>query len=324
MSRSAASVDLCGLRLTVLDGGTFRLDGAALYGILPRVYWEKLNHPDEDNRVLLSVAPMVVETPEGVFLIDPGLGSQWGAAARDRFDLKDQRPLETMLAEAGVTPAQVVGVILTHLHFDHAWGAVHPLAAREASGGSGWVDDLSGDLETALPSARLYVQREEIAAARHPDLRTAGHVVPSVVTAYEQAGRLELIEGSVEPAPGLRIEKTGGHTAGHQVVWLEGQEAVFLLPGDLVPTATHLRGEVVEGLDHTPVVSAAVRAGLLARAVESNAWLTFYHAPRVRWGRIRSGPSGAYKLDETHTVSPASRRERDRSRSVPPQEAEHE
>lgn len=324
MSGTGASIDLGGLRLSVLDGGTFRLDGASLYGVLPRVYWEKLNHPDEDNRVLLSVAPMVIETPEGAFVVDPGLGERWGAAARDRFDLRGQRPLEGLLAGIGLHPADVVGVVVTHLHFDHAWGAVRLPDDQETGSSPDWVDDLSIEVEPAFPSARLYVQRDEVSAARRPDLRTARHIVPSVLAAYERAGRLEVLDGEAEPVPGLRLEKTGGHTAGHQVVWLEGQAAVFLLPGDLVPTTTHLRGEVVEGLDHAPGTSASVKAGLLARAVERNAWLTFYHAPRVRWGRIRPGPSGAYTLDETHTVSPSGRRRSALPAAVPPQEAEHE
>jgi glyoxylase-like metal-dependent hydrolase (beta-lactamase superfamily II) len=308
MSHAPARIDLGGLVLTILDGGTFRLDGASLYGVLPRVLWEKLNRPDEDNRVLLSIAPAVVETTDGVFVIDPGMGSEWGPAAVERYDMRGQRTLTELLAEAGVEPSAVAGVILTHLHFDHAWGAVTRSGPAAGPGSRQWVEDAAGEVVPALPAARLYVQREEIDYVHRPDLRTATHVVPAVAEAYRKAGRLVALEGDARPAPGVRLVRTGGHTPGHQAVWLEGSADTFLLAGDLMPTATHLRGEVEEGLDASPAVSASVKAALLARAVERGAYLAFYHAPRMRWGRIRPGPSGAYTLDEIYTVPTVTRR----------------
>jgi glyoxylase-like metal-dependent hydrolase (beta-lactamase superfamily II) len=131
-------------------------------------------------------------------------------------------------------------------------------------------------------------------------------VAPTVCAAWERAGRLELLEGSAEPFPGVRVELTGGHTPGHQVVWLEGSDGTALLPGDLVPTTTHLRGEVYEGMDHAPATSATAKEALLARARQQGAWLAFYHAPRVRWGRVKSTAAGRYEIEETCTVGPAS------------------
>jgi glyoxylase-like metal-dependent hydrolase (beta-lactamase superfamily II) len=309
MSWEAARIDLGGLQLAILDGGSFRLDGASVYGVLPRVFWERKNRPDEDNRVLLATAPAVVETPEGVGIIDPGLGDGWGIAAADRYDLQGQRRLSEMLSEAGVAPEDVVGIIATHLHFDHVSAAVstpYEVGAEDASPRV-WAGDQAADLEPALPASRFYVQEREMAAARQPELRTASFVTAAVCTAYQKAGRLELLAGNATPFPGIEVEVTGGHTPGHQVVWLKGSNQTVLMAGDLLPTTTHLRGEVTEGLDFEPSVSSRAKAGLLARAVESGAVLTFYHAPRVRWGRLRAGLSGKYELGETFTVSPARR-----------------
>lgn len=306
MRWEAARVDLGGLQLTIVDGGSFRLDGATLYGVFPRVYWERMNRPDEDNRVLLATAPAVVETPEGAVLIDPGLGDGWGAVAADRYDLRGQRPLAELLAEAGVAREDVRGVIVTHLHFDHASAAVSTphQAGDENASPRVWAEQMAADLEAALPSARLYVQAGEVDAARRPELRTASFVAPSICDSYERNGRLERIEGRASPFPGVEIELTGGHTPGHQVVWLRGASQTVLMAGDLLPTTTHLRAEVMEGADCEPSVSARVKAGLLARAVECGALLTFYHAPRVRWGRLRPGLSGKYELAEKFTISP--------------------
>ncbi|MFO7768499.1 MAG: MBL fold metallo-hydrolase [bacterium] len=305
----SAVLDLGGMRLRVLDGGTFRLDGATLYGILPKVFWEKKNRPDEDNRVLLASSPLLVEGPFGKVVIDPGIGSGWGPRAVDRYALQGQRSLAEMLGEADTDPGEVKALIATHLHFDHVAAAVLPpqetaedLSPRE------WAEQLTGDLEPALPSAALFVQEEEVRAALQPDLRTAAFVAPAVCTAYEQAGRLARVMGDDEPFPGVRLERTGGHTPGHQVVWLEGSERTVLMPGDMVPTTTHLRGEVQEGMDHQPSRTASAKAGLLSRLVATRGYMTFYHAPRVLWARVLSGPSGSYQLEEIQTAAPTSLR----------------
>ncbi len=304
MNLPAATIDLGGLTVSVLDGGSFRLDGAALFGIFPRVFWEKMNRPDEDNRVLLGLAPVVVTTPAGSAVIDPGIGYGWGAHAVDRYALRGQRPLAAMLADAGVEPDDVRAIIATHLHFDHVSGAVTGalIEGGDFSDPRVLSEGMLDDLEPALPRARLIVQREEHLDAARPELRTAPYMAGAVSRVYEQAGRLELISGPVEPLPGVKLEPTGGHTAGHQVVWLQGHDGSMLLSADLVPTTAHLRSEVLEGVDAEPIVSARAKASLLARAVERGAYLTFYHAPRIRWGRIRSGPAGSYQLEETETV----------------------
>jgi len=302
-------LELGGMALQVLDGGTFRLDGAALYGILPRVLWEKKNRPDEDNRVLLASSPLLVRGAFGKVLIDPGIGSGWGPRAVDRYDLRGQRSLQELLADTDCRPDEITAVIVTHLHFDHVAAAVLPPEESDADlRPREWAEQLQGEPEPALPNATLYVQSEEIRSAQQPDLRTAGFVAPAVCAAYEGAGRLAKVEGDDEPLPGIRLERTGGHTPGHQAVWLEGREGTVLVPGDLIPTTTHLRGEVQEGMDHEPARAASAKASLLSRLVERGGFITFYHAPRVLWGRVRAGPSGSYRLEEIQTASVPSRR----------------
>lgn len=310
MNWAPALLDLGGLRLTIVDGGSLRLDGASLYGVFPRVYWERVNTPDDDNRVLLATAPAVIETDEGAVVVDPGMGDGWGPAAIDRYALGGQRPLADMLADAGVALHDVRGVIATHLHFDHIAAAVNTPAAMKEAGSSAVerAEDLVGDLEPAFPSATFYVQAKELEAAWQPELRAASYVTPAVCDAYRRAGRLELLNGPASPFPGVEIEPTGGHTPGHQVVWVKGENQTVLLPGDLLPTTTHLRGAVTEGIDYEPSVSAAAKASLMSRALGSGSLITFYHAPRVRWGRLRSGLSGKYELGEKLTVDVPGRR----------------
>ena len=151
------------------------------------------------------------------------------------------------------------------------------------------------------------MQKAELASADAPDLRTSRFVAGAVARVYERENRLEPVSGELEFMPGIRLEQTGGHTPGHQVVWLSGDQESMLLSGDLVPTTSHLRSEVVEGVDFEPSVTARAKASLLARVAERRAWLGFYHAPRVRWGKISVGAAGAYQIEETETV-PSRRR----------------
>ncbi len=215
-------IDLGGPQLTIVDGGSFRLDGAALYGVFPRIFWEKLNRPDDDNRVLLALAPAVVTTAEGVVIIDPGIGTGWGARTIDRYDIRGARPPAEILSGTGFSPSDVVAIIATHLHFDHIAGAVQITAGSEAE--SGLSDNLIDDpdnLEPAFPQAKLYLQRAELEAARQPDLRTSSYVASYVAQVYEREGRCVVLEGDSQPFPGIRIVATGGHTPGHQAIWLE-------------------------------------------------------------------------------------------------------
>ena len=304
MNWTPSYLDLGGVEITIADGGDFRLDGATLYGIFPRVFWEKLNQPDEDNRVLLAVAPLIVKTDGGPVIIDPGIGHGLGSRAADRYCLRQQYPLEDLLQGADVAPEDVQGIIATHLHFDHVLAGVRGIEdiAPEESPPWEWRGELASDLEPALPNARLYVQSAEAAHAREPDQRTAPFVASLVSEVYRREDRLVLLEGDAEPFPGVNVELTGGHTPGHQVVWLKGREGTALVPGDLIPTPAHVDYEVLEGIDHAPSVSAAVKADLLARVLESGAYLTLYHSPRVRWSRVSTGPSDTYQLVDTFTV----------------------
>ena len=300
------TIDLGGLVLTVLDGGSLRLDGATLYGIQPRVFWERVNRPDEDNRVLLALAPLLVATAEGYVVIDPGIGAGWNAAARDRYDLRGTRDLDDLLRSVGIPVDDVIGVVATHLHFDHVAAAVRRLSEdREEGASPEWLHRSATDLEPVLPRARLAVQQRELEAALSPELRTAPYLASGLPEVYRRAGRLLPLEGKGEPFPGIKVECTGGHTQGHQVVWIEGRDATLLVAGDLIPTTSHLRAEVLEGVDVEPLATARAKAELLSRVVARGAFLSFYHAPRVRWARVRPGPAGGYRLEETATASPA-------------------
>lgn len=252
------------LDLWLLDAGTFRLDGGAMFRVVPRVLWEKLCPPDEKNRIQMAMRPLLVRAGDGSYvLVETGIGARRrDPKFVDMFEVREGPGLVASLEAAGVRPEQVSKVILTHLHFDHVGGLAD------------------------LPNARLVVQEEELEDSYAGcDLCKASYIETDW-KAVRDAGRVDVVRGEAEVAPGVRVVKTGGHTRAHQIVRLSsgGQEGVFW--GDLVPMAAHLKPHFVMAYDLYPVACWEAKRELVPRAV-AEGWLSvFYHEPAAPFGRV--------------------------------------
>lgn len=253
------------LELYLLDAGTFRLDGGAMFRVIPRVLWENKCPPDDKNRILLAMRPVLVRALDGSWvLVESGIGAQRrDAKFKDMFDVREARPLEASLADAGVRLDEVSKVVVTHMHFDHVGGVL------------------------PFPKAKLVVQKGELAdSTANCELCKASYIQQDW-KALEDAGRLEVVDGDREIAPGISVVKTGGHTKSHQIVRFSsgGEEGAFW--GDLVPTSAHLRPHYVMAYDLYPVDVWQAKKELVPRAVEER-WLNvFYHDPVSPFGRVR-------------------------------------
>src|SRR5262245_1686218 len=268
-------------RLTchALEGGTQRLDGGAMFGVVPKVLWERRALPDERNRITLALRCLLVEHDDGLVLIDTGLGNKENEKFRDIYGVDNagqggRTKLEDALREVGYAPDEVKWVINTHLHFDHAGGDTY------ADGG--------GKVSLAFPKARYVVQRGELDFARNTNERTAGSYLPHNF----QGVPFQLIDGETEILPGIRGIPTPGHVPYHQSVLITsaGEHACFL--ADLVPTSAHLPLPWIMGYDVQPLVTLETRRRLYQRA-EAEEWLlVFEHDPGVVSGRLGKDGKG--------------------------------
>ena len=262
-------------RLTchALEGGTQRLDGGAMFGVVPKVLWERRIPADERNRIPLALRCLLVEHDDGLVLIDTGLGNKENEKFIDIYGVdnggRDGRTkLEDALRELGHGPDDVRWVINTHLHFDHA-------------GGDTWLEP-GGKISLAFPKARYVVQKGELEFARHTNERTAG----SYFAHNFQGVPFQLVDGEKEILPGIHALPTPGHVPYHQSVLIEsgGEKACFV--ADLVPTSAHLPLPWIMGYDLQPLVTLETRRRFYQRA-EAEGWLlVFEHDPKVIAGRL--------------------------------------
>ena len=264
-----------------------RLDGGAMFGVVPRTLWQTRFEPDERHRIPMAMRCLLVEHDDGLVLIDTALGNKEDPKFLDIYGVENQglegaTQLEDALASAGFLPRDVTWVINTHLHFDHA-------------GGNTTMDpDLENDprrhVRPTFPNATYVVQRGELEFARHTNERTRASYLPHNFEPIAAAQRWRLLDGNEEVLPGIAVRVTPGHVPYHQAVVLSqrGETAVFV--GDLFPTTAHLPLPWIMGYDLEPLRTLESKRSLLADALAGGWRLIFEHDPRTVMGLpVREG-----------------------------------
>jgi methylmalonyl-CoA epimerase len=266
------TIALGDLTLTALHDGPFRLDGGAMFGVVPKPLWSPLAPADDRNRIQLAMRPLLVEASWGRMLVDCGVGEKMPEKARDIYALDRSRTLDHALAGRGLDAAAIDLVLATHLHFDHFGGATM------RSGGA---------LLPRFPRARYIIREAEWGDATHPHERNRASYLQDDFVPLKAAGVVDYFTGDVTVRPGVRVERTGGHTGQHQIVYLEsrGRTAVFV--ADLIPTTAHLQDPWVMGYDLFPMETLAFKKRFLREAIEREYVIFFEHDPVTLAGIIR-------------------------------------
>lgn len=271
------ALDLGTIRLRWLYGGAFRMDGAAVFGQVPRTVWSTLLAPDEDNRVGLIARVLLVETADELGLIEVGLPHALSSRQRAGLAVERASSIQDDLTALGIDRRDIRWVILTHLHPDHAGGAVVQQAAH-------------------FPNARHVVQRRELDAIHDPEYPRRQGLEGDSFEVLLAAGLVVPVDGEASIAPGVRVMRTGGHTAGHQAVILDGQHDTATCLGDLLPTRHHLDPVCVPAVDDYPLDSIAAKRAQFTRAGQLGTWLIVAHDPEVMALRCRADGSIADEL----------------------------
>ncbi len=258
--------------------GDFRLDGGAMFGVVPRVMWEQHHAPDEKNRIAMTLRCLLAEHGERRILVDTGIGDRWADKHRKIFAIeRSQGHLVGAMAAAGVSADSITDVILTHLHFDHTGGTIR---------------EVDGRLEPMFPNARHWVQEKQWRWALNPTDRDRASFRPDDFKPLEDAGRLELVDGPSEIIPGVKVFPVNGHTSGQQLVEFRTGAGTVVYCGDLVPLHSQVRVPWIMGYDLNPLLTLEEKRVFLSRAAEEDHLLVFEHDIDVECCRVRFGDKG--------------------------------
>lgn len=257
-----------GTRIALIQAGWFTTDAGAAFGPVPRIMWQKLVEAELSATNMLNQALncLLVETPAGRVLIETGIGERMDEHHRAQRGVTG-KPILPSLRDAGVDPASIDTVAVSHLHFDHAGGL------------------LTADGNMAFPNARVVAQTDEWRFALSDN--------PRLQASYEQDLRLvepwaasQAADGDEEVLPGVSVVRTGGHSGGHQAVVVRGSNETVGFFGDLCmrPWSAHPRW--VPAFDDFPLTSVEVKAGLFKQAAEEAWTVVLSHEPRQPVGRF--------------------------------------
>ena len=262
------------LELTPLLDGYFRLDGGAMFGVVPKTLWQKRAPADDRNRITMAMRPLLVRPASGpLMIIDAGCGDKMDGKSADIYGFDRRESLDVSMARAGVGADQIAIVLASHLHFDHAGGFT--------------TKDESGALAPRFPNARYLVNTGEWDDANHPHERNRASYVAENYVPLQEAGVLTLLPDDAAVAPGIRMRRTGGHTRFHHIIYLESEGRTAVFAADLIPTTAHVDVPWIMGYDLYPMETLEFKRVFVEEAVDREYIVFFEHDPVVAAGIIR-------------------------------------
>ena len=260
------------LELVSLSDGFIRLDGGAMFGTVPKVFWEKQAPADARNRITLAMRPLIVRGAR-TMIIDAGLGAKETAKFHDIYGVDRARSLDVTMAEAGIAREDIDIVLASHLHFDHAGGFTYR--------------DAAGRVRPRFPRAQYIIRRGEWEDAQHTHERNRASYLADNYLPLAEAGVLQLVDDDATIMPGVKVRRTGGHCMHHQITLIESKGRTAAFVADLIPTTAHVPDAWIMAFDLYPMDTLAAKKQFVKDAIEKETLVFFEHDPAVAAGYIR-------------------------------------
>lgn len=254
------------MNLYTIDTGFFKLDGGAMFGVVPKSIWNKLNPADENNLCNWAMRLLLIEDGKRLILVDTGIGNKQDAKFFSYYYLNGDATLDGSLAKHGFNRDDITDVYLTHMHFDHVGGAI----ARDG-----------GQLVPAFKNAAYWSNAQHWDWAVNPNEREKASFFKENIVPIKESGRLKLIpvEDGIEFIPGVNTRFVFGHTDAMMLPLVEYKGHKILYTADLVPSVGHIPMPYIMAYDMFPLKTLAEKKQLLNEAVENEYILYFEHDP---------------------------------------------
>ncbi len=268
---------------------SFKMDGGACFGVVPKAIWEKFAKADENNMIALSSRCLLADTGERVILVDVGMGNKQSEKFFSYYYLFENIGLEKALAQHGYTCDQVTDVILTHLHFDHVGGAVQ------------WAKD-GKTPELVFPNATYYCTKSQWETAMQPNPREKASYFEENMRPIYESGRLEFIHEEGSLCDGVYLEIKNGHTEGLIVPVFDYKDRKVVFGADFIAALGNIPLAYVPSFDINPVLSMEEKREFLERALRNNYVLVFQHDYDNECCTLKNTPKGV-RHDEIFTLA---------------------
>lgn len=277
------------MKLHTINTGYFKLDGGAMFGVVPKSIWQSLNPADDNNMCNWAMRCLLVEDGNRLILIDNGLGDKQDKRFFSHYYLNGDDTLEKSIRNAGFGLNEITDVILTHLHFDHCGGSIIYNSDRTK-------------LQLAFPNATYWCGAEHWDLVLHPNARERASFLKENIFPIEESGHLKLVNDGAQISPSIKVMMSNGHTAGMIHPMIEYKDKTIVFVADMIPSSHHIPVPYVMGYDTRPLITMDEKEIFLKSAAEKNYILFFEHDPIVECCSLKVTEKGVRK-NETFALS---------------------